>query len=132
FHLAGAANVGESWRTSGHHLRTNALGTHHLLGAVRASVPGCRVLVVSSAMIYRSTEAPLDETAAVGPGSPYGFSKLAQDHLACAAASEDGIDVVIARPFNQIGPRQSAAFALANFARQLARIEAGLEPAELR
>jgi GDP-4-dehydro-6-deoxy-D-mannose reductase len=131
YHLAGAANVGESWRTSGHHLRTNALGTHHLLSALRSSAPRCRVLVVSSAMIYRSTETPLDENAPVGPGSPYGFSKLAQDQIALAAA-EDGMDVVVARPFNQIGPRQSAAFALANFARQLARIEAGLEPAELQ
>ena len=132
YHLAGAANVGDSWRTSGLHLRTNALGTHHLLSAVRASVPACRVLVVSSAMIYRSTDAPLDESAALGPASPYGLSKLAQDQLALAAAAEDTLDVVVARPFNQIGPRQSAAFALSSFARQLARIEAGLDPAELR
>jgi GDP-4-dehydro-6-deoxy-D-mannose reductase len=132
FHLAGAANVGDSWRTSGLHLRTNALGTHHLLSAVRASVPACRVLVVSSAMIYRSTDAPLDESAPLGPASPYGLSKLAQDQLALAAAAEDKLDVVVARPFNQIGPRQSAAFALSSFARQLARIEAGLDPAELR
>jgi GDP-4-dehydro-6-deoxy-D-mannose reductase len=132
FHLAGAADVGESWRTSGHHLRTNALGTHHLLAAIRHSVPACRVLVTSSAMIYRSTDAPLDEHAPVGPASPYGFSKLAQDAMAEAAARDEGLDVVIARPFNQIGPRQSAAFALSNFARQLARIEAGVEPPELR
>jgi GDP-4-dehydro-6-deoxy-D-mannose reductase len=132
YHLAGAANVGDSWRTSGVHLRTNGLGTHHLLSAVKASCPACRVLVVSSAMIYRSTDAPLDETAAVGPASPYGLSKLAQDQRALSAASDDSLDVVVARPFTQIGPRQSASFALSNFARQLARIEAGLEPAELR
>jgi GDP-4-dehydro-6-deoxy-D-mannose reductase len=132
FHLAGAANVGESWRTSGLHLRTNALGTHHLLAAVRASVPESRVLVVSSALIYRPTDAPLDETAMVGPASPYGFSKLAQDQLALAAVAEARLQVVVARPFNQIGPRQQPTFALSNFARQLARIEAGLDPAELR
>jgi GDP-4-dehydro-6-deoxy-D-mannose reductase len=131
YHLAGAANVGDSWRTSGLHLRTNALGTHHLLSAVRASVPACRVLVVSSAMIYRSTDAPLDESAALGPASPYGWSKLAQDQLALSAAAHENLNVIVARPFNQIGPRQGAGFALSNFARQLARIEAGLDPAEL-
>ena len=127
FHLAGAANVGESWRTSGQHLRANALGTHHLLSAVRVAARPCRVLVVSSALIYRPTDIPLDEGAALGPASPYGFSKLAQDQLALRAAHEDHLDVVVARPFNQIGPRQSAAFALSNFARQLARIEARLD-----
>jgi GDP-4-dehydro-6-deoxy-D-mannose reductase len=90
------------------------------------------VLVVSSALIYRPTDAPLDETAMVGPASPYGFSKLAQDQLALAAVAEARLQVVVARPFNQIGPRQQPTFALSNFARQLARIEAGLDPAELR
>jgi GDP-4-dehydro-6-deoxy-D-mannose reductase len=131
FHLAGVANVGESWHTSGHHLRTNALGTHHLLDAIRIAARPCRVLVVSSALIYRSSDRPLDENAAFGPLSPYGFSKLAEDQLAIRSAHEHHLDVVVARPFNQIGPRQSAAFALSNFARQLARIEAGLEPAGL-
>ncbi len=132
YHLAGAANVGESWQTSGQHLRTNALGTHHLLTAVRTYAPTCRVLVVSSAMIYRSTDAPIDEHAAVGPASPYGLSKLAQDQRALSAAADEHLDVVVARPFNQTGPRQGVAFALSSFARQLARIEAGLDPPELR
>jgi GDP-4-dehydro-6-deoxy-D-mannose reductase len=132
YHLAGAANVGESWRTSGQHLRANALGTHHLLNAVRLTARPCRVLVVSSALIYRPSDAPLDEGAALGPASPYGFSKLAQDQIALRAAHEDHLDVIVARPFNQIGPRQRSAFALSNFARQLARIEAGLDAAELR
>jgi len=131
FHLAGVANVGESWQTSGHHLRANALGTHHLLDAIRVAARPCRLLVVSSALIYRPSDRPLDEDAAFGPLSPYGFSKLAQDQLAIRAAHEGHLDVVVARPFNQIGPRQAAAFALSSFARQIARIEAGLEPAEL-
>ena len=131
FHLAGVANVGESWQTSGQHLRTNALGTHHLLDAIRIAARPCRVLVVSSALIYRPSDRPLDESAAFGPLSPYGFSKLAEDQLAIRSAHEHHLDVVVARPFNQIGPRQSAAFALSSFARQIARIEAGLEPAEL-
>ena len=42
-----------------------------------------------------------------------------------------GLEVVRVRPFNQIGPRQSPQFAVASFARQLARIERGEQPPRL-
>jgi GDP-4-dehydro-6-deoxy-D-mannose reductase len=131
YHLAGAPNVAASWDNAESHLRINALGTHYLLDAVRAFAPGCRVLVVTSAQIYRSSTAPIDENSAPGPSNPYGLSKLAQDDLARRAAS-DGMNVVIARPFNHIGPLQEPGFAVSSFARQIARIERGLAPPELR
>jgi GDP-4-dehydro-6-deoxy-D-mannose reductase len=132
YHLAGAAHVDSSWASVVPHLRTNVLGTHHLLEAVRASRRPCRVLVVSSAQIYQRSDDPIGEDAPLVPNNPYGLSKLAQDQLALAAVRDDGLDVVIARPFNHAGPRQSPAFAVASFARQIARIEAGLDPPELR
>jgi GDP-4-dehydro-6-deoxy-D-mannose reductase len=48
------------------------------------------------------------------------------------AALDDGLDVVLARPFNHTGPRQEPVFAVPSFARQVARIEAGLEPPVIR
>jgi GDP-4-dehydro-6-deoxy-D-mannose reductase len=60
------------------------------------------------------------------------LSKLAQDQLAERAWREDGLDVVIARPFNHAGPRQAAEFVVSSFARQIARIEAGLAPPQLK
>jgi GDP-4-dehydro-6-deoxy-D-mannose reductase len=92
----------------------------------------CRVLVVSSAQVYQRSDEPIDEDTPLVPATPYGLSKLAQDRLAAAAVRDDHLDVVIARPFNHAGPRQSPAFAVASFARQIARIEAGLDPPELR
>jgi len=130
-HLAGAAHVGESWRNTLLPLKTNVMGTHHLLEAVRVHHPACRVLVVTSATIYRAAGTPMDEAAPVEPSSPYGFSKLAQDQRALAAASEDDLDIVVARPFNHVGPGQSPDFALSSFARQIALIEAGRAPAVL-
>jgi GDP-4-dehydro-6-deoxy-D-mannose reductase len=62
------------------------------------------------------------------PANPYGLSKLAADDLALRAAAEDGLDVIVARPFNHAGPRQSAEYVVSSFARQIARIEAGLAP----
>ena len=132
YHLGGAAHVGSSWSTMVPHLRTNTLGTHHVLEAVRRGGLACRILVVSSAQIYQLGDDVISEDTPLVPPSPYGLSKLAQDQLALRAAREDGMDVVIARPFNHIGPRQDPSFAVASFARQIARIEAGLAPAVIR
>ena len=131
FHLAGAPQVAASFHNAVRHLQTNVMGTHHLLEAVRRSGAPCRVLVVSSAQVYHASDEPIDESAALVPATPYGFSKLGEDLLADRACRDDGLDVVIARPFNHAGPRQSSAYAVASFARQIARIEAGLEPPEL-
>ncbi len=131
FHLAGAAHIGASWGRSTEHLETHVLGTHHLLEAIRAHAPNCRVLVVSSGMIYRAQAQPVNEDSPLGPASPYGLSKLAEDQLALHAAQQDGLDIVVARPFNHIGPRQSPDFAASSFARQIAAIEAGATPATI-
>ena len=132
FHLAGAPVVSSSFATSVPHLQTNVFGTHHLLEAIRRSARPCRVLVVSSSQVYQVSDDPLDENAPLVPATPYGLSKLAQDRLADRAWRDDDMDVVIARPFNHAGPRQTAAFVVASFARQIARIEQGLAPPELR
>jgi GDP-4-dehydro-6-deoxy-D-mannose reductase len=132
YHLAGAPHPGESWLQSVHHLRLHVLGTHYLLDAVRRFVPRCRVLVVTSAQIYRTSPEALDEEAPLQPANPYGLSKLAEDQLALDAARQDDLDVVIARPFNHAGPRQAATFSLPSFARQIARIELGTAPPELQ
>jgi GDP-4-dehydro-6-deoxy-D-mannose reductase len=131
YHLAGAPSVETSWVNAVPHLQINALGTHYLLRAVERAARRCRVLVVTSAQVYRTGDDPIREDAPLVPSSPYGLTKLAQDQLALQAAS-DGLDVVVARPFNHIGPRQTPGFAVASFARQVARIEAGLESPVMR
>lgn len=128
YHLAGASHVGESWHASADHLAVHVRGTHHLLDALRRFAPGARTLVVSSGMVYRAQPAPIDEAAPLGPVSPYALSKLAEEQLALHAAATDGLDIVVARPFNHIGPGQAPTFAASSFARQIARIEAGAAP----
>jgi GDP-4-dehydro-6-deoxy-D-mannose reductase len=131
YHLAGTAHVGASWERSTSHLETHVLGTHHLLEALRAHAPKCRTLVVTSGMIYKPQDHPVGEDAALGPASPYALSKLAEDELARHVAVHDQLDIVIARPFNHIGPGQSPDFAASSFAYQIAAIEAGAEPATI-
>src|SRR5262249_33306088 len=83
----------------------------------------CRVLVTGSALVYRQSGEAISEDSPIGPFSPYGVSKLAQEMLAARA---DMCSMIITRPFNHAGPGQSATFATSSFARQVAEIEAGL------
>jgi GDP-4-dehydro-6-deoxy-D-mannose reductase len=127
YHCAGAAHVGQAWDTTVATLRTNVLGTHHLIEALRASAPDARVLNTSSALVYSSSTDPLDEQQPLVPSSPYGLSKVAQELV--GSGNPDGPFVHLARPFNHFGPRQSPAFATSSFARAIAAIEAGrLQP----
>jgi GDP-4-dehydro-6-deoxy-D-mannose reductase len=129
YHVAGVPRVDTSWRSVVPHLQINVMGTHHLLQAIKRHAVNCRVLVISSGLVYRPSPDPVDEFSACVPANPYALSKLAQDHLSLRAAHDDGLDLVVARPFNHIGPRQEAAFAIASFARQIALAEAGrIEP----
>ena len=75
--------------------------------------------------MYEPSPHALDESAPVGPRSPYGVSKLAQEMVALGAASTEGLDLVVARSFNHIGPRQSTDFVAASVARQVALMERG-------
>jgi GDP-4-dehydro-6-deoxy-D-mannose reductase len=131
FHLAGAAHVGQSWRAVASTLEVNVMGTENILEADRQLALGARILVTGSASVYRDSEEPLTETAALAPSSPYAVSKLAQEQLAVRAA-RDGQRVFATRPFNHIGPRQAPSFATASFARQIARIERGGAPPLIR
>ncbi len=132
FHIAGAPNVATSWSSAVSHLAVNALGTHHVLEAVSwpanpAAFSSCRrVRSISRATI------PSMRMRRSRPSNPYGLSKLAQDQLALNVARDERLDVVVARPFNHIGPGQQPGFAVSSFARQIARIEAGLEPPTMR
>ena len=129
YHCAGIAHVGESWTAPERALRVNALGTHHLLEAVREAGLACAVLVTGSALVYRQSTQPLAEDDPIGPVDPYGVSKLAQEMLALRARH---VDVFIARPFNHAGPGQEASYSTSSFARQIADIEAGRAAAVLR
>lgn len=128
YHLAGASHVGESWERSTEHLEIHVRGTHHLLEALRRHAPRCRVVVVSSGMVYRPQAELVTEDSPLGPTSPYALSKVAEEQLALHAAAHDGLQVIVARPFNHIGPGQSPRFAPPAFAKQIAEIEAGAPP----
>jgi GDP-4-dehydro-6-deoxy-D-mannose reductase len=132
YHLAGVPRVDTSWKSIVPHLDINVMGTHHLLQAIKRHAAGCRALVISSGLVYKPAADPVDEASPCLPSNPYALSKLAQDQLSLRSAHDDGLEVVVARPFNHIGPRQDPAFAIASFARQIALAEAGRTEPRIR
>lgn len=130
-HLAGAAHVGNSWKSPVTPLAVNVMGTHHLFEACRRLKLMPRVVVSGSATVYAPSPEPLTEASRLGPVNPYGLSKLAQEALCRLVYRHDGIPVVVTRSFNHIGPGQHPGFFASAFARQLAQIEAGLIPARV-
>jgi GDP-4-dehydro-6-deoxy-D-mannose reductase len=130
YHCAGAAHVGRSWQATESTLATNVRGTHHVLEAVRAEASDARVMIPSSAMIYKPADEALTEAHPTVPPNPYGFSKLAQELLA-QRASDAGLRVTIGRAFNHVGPGQDPSFAASGFARQIVEIELGRREPEV-
>lgn len=132
YHLAAAAHVAQSWQFVSETYQTNVLATHHLLSAVVRANRKIRVLVSCSATVYKPQERPLTEDDPLAPASPYATSKLAQELLATHVAREDGVPTLIARSFNHTGPGQDPSYVASSLARQVARIEAGLQEPTLR
>jgi GDP-4-dehydro-6-deoxy-D-mannose reductase len=125
YHLAGSPHVGQSWKAATETLSVNVLGTHHLLEGLRAEGLHSRVVVPSSAYVYRPAGRALREDDPVESTNPYAISKIATELAAARASRRDGIPVVVARAFNHIGPRQDSSFFASGVARQVALIEAG-------
>lgn len=128
YHCAGVADVHGAWSAPAYALHVNAIGTHYLLESVRALGLDCRVLVTGSALVYRPSAEAIDEDHAIGPSTPYGVSKLAQE----MTARQSPLDALLARPFNHAGPGQSPAYVTSAFAQQIADIEAGRRDPVLR
>lgn len=133
-HLAAQSHVPTSFSDPELTYRVNFFGTLTLLQALAANDFVGRMLFVGSADSYGLVEEqdlPISEKQALRPRNPYAVSKVAAEAL-CYQWSQTGpFDVVIARPFNHIGPGQAESFAISGFAKQIAEIVAGLRVPEL-
>ena len=122
YHLAARTHVGESWQVPAEVLRVNVLGTAAVLAAARQVPSGPTVLVVSSAEVYgivAPADLPLTEASPVAPATPYAASKAAAEQVALQAWRGYDQPVVVVRPFNHVGPRQSPSFAVSTLARRI-------------
>ncbi|WP_435008597.1 GDP-mannose 4,6-dehydratase [Tundrisphaera lichenicola] len=132
YHLAAQANPQASVADPRGTWALNLGGTLTLLEAVKASGLRPRVVVVGSGVCYGNPgpeHLPVSESCPLRPNNPYSASKGAADLLGIQHFLAHGTDVVMARPFNHAGPRQSSTYVLGALARQVAEVEAGIKPA---
>lgn len=133
-HLAGISFVPDAMKDPKLTYEVNFLGTLNLLEALAENGFRGRMVFVSSGDPYGlvpESQLPITEDRCLAPRNPYAVSKAAAEAL-CYQWSQTGpFEIVVARPFNHIGPGQSEKFVLSDFAKQVAEIAAGLRPPQL-
>ena len=130
FHLAAQSMPSFSFGHPAETLHTNIFSTLNIFEAVVSFSPETVLLNIGSADEYGDASPeclPVKEGAELRPLNPYAVSKVTQDLLAFQYWKSKGLKVVRARPFNHFGARQAESFVAAEFAKQIAEIEAGIK-----
>lgn len=108
FHLAALIAIPFSYHSPDSYVDTNVKGTLNVLQACR-DYDVERVIVTSTSEVYGTAQyVPINETHPLQAQSPYSASKIGADKIAESFFRSFEMPVVIARPFNAYGPRQSA------------------------
>ncbi len=112
FNLAALISVPYSFKNPSSFIQTNVNGLINVLRAYKQNKNTIkRIIQISSSEVYGNTINSkikiLTENLKLRSESPYAASKIAADHLAITSFRSDGTPIVVARPFNTFGPRQS-------------------------
>lgn len=108
FHLAALIAIPFSYHSPDSYVDTNIKGTLNVLQAARR-LGTEKVLITSTSEVYGTAQyIPIDEKHPVQGQSPYSASKIGADRLAESFYRSFDTPIVIVRPFNTYGPRQSA------------------------
>jgi GDPmannose 4,6-dehydratase/GDP-4-dehydro-6-deoxy-D-mannose reductase len=129
FHLASHANVRVGFINPIAVLQNNIMATANLLEAVRVTDLDPWIKLCSSSEVYGQVDpkdVPIHEDCKMQPSNPYGVSKLTQDMLGYSYWRCYEMKIIRTRMFSYFNPRRKDLFAT-SFARQVARIEAGLQ-----
>jgi GDP-4-dehydro-6-deoxy-D-mannose reductase len=127
-HLAGQSFVPEAFRDPAGTLNTNLIGTLNLLQSLKETGFKGAFLYVSSGDVYghvNEAQLPITELLPANPRNPYSVSKLAAETLCRQWSYVEGWRIMIARPFNHIGPGQNESFIVPSVAKQLNLIRVG-------
>lgn len=129
FHLAAMSVPRFSWKREAETFNVNALGTLHLLEAIRKINRSIKLIFASTIQIYGQTfrlNRALDEKALMWPESPYAASKATAEVACLDYFHRFGLPIVIARPFNHLGRGQREYFVFADWCEQVAKAELGI------
>jgi NAD dependent epimerase/dehydratase len=120
FHLAALIPIPYSYKAPDSYVDTNVRGTLNLCQAARANGVQ-KVLHTSTSEVYGTAQyVPIDEKHPLNAQSPYSASKIGADAIAMSFYYSFQLPVVIVRPFNAYGPRQSARAVIPTIICQLA------------
>lgn len=108
FHLAALIAIPYSYIAPDSYVDTNVKGTLNICQAAKENNVR-RVLVTSTSEVYGTARyVPIDENHPKQPQSPYSATKIGADAMAMSFYNAFELPIVIVRPFNTYGPRQSA------------------------
>jgi NAD dependent epimerase/dehydratase len=108
FHLAALIAIPFSYQSPDCYVDTNIKGTLNILQAAK-DLKCEKILVTSTSEVYGTAQyVPIDEKHPFQGQSPYSATKIGADRIAESFYRSFGTPVVIVRPFNTYGPRQSA------------------------
>jgi NAD dependent epimerase/dehydratase len=132
FHLAALVPIPYSYRAAESYVDTNVKGTLNICQAARSN--GVRKVVhMSTSEVYGTAQyVPVDEQHPLVPQSPYSATKIGADAIALSFVHAFGLPVVVARPFNTYGPRQSARAVIPTIITQLAAGSHGVRLGEVQ
>lgn len=129
FHLAAQSSVAVSWKNPALTIDVNVKGAVNMLDAVRETGYKPRILLIGSGEEYghvNEGETPINENNATRPGNIYAATKVAQNLIGKIYSDAYNLDIIMVRAFNHIGPNQLPTFVVADFCKQVAEIENGL------
>lgn len=119
-HLAALIAIPYSYHSPDTYVDTNVKGTLNILQAAR-ELGISRVIHTSTSEVYGTARfVPITEEHPLQGQSPYSATKIGADQLAYSFYASFGLPVVIARPFNTYGPRQSARAVIPTIITQIA------------
>lgn len=121
-HLASISSVSQSWQKPVESFVNNTNIFLNLIESVRELGLNSRILSVGSSEEYGNYPAeamPLKEEYELRPDNPYSIARVSQEMLSKLYAKHYGINIVITRSFNHIGPRQKDIFVVSSFVKQL-------------
>ena len=120
FHLAALIAIPYSYIAPDSYVDTNIKGTLNICQAALGN-GCCKVIHSSTSEVYGTAQyVPIDEKHPLQPQSPYSATKIGADMMAMSFYNAFNLPVVIARPFNTYGPRQSARAVIPTIITQIA------------
>ncbi len=121
FHLAALIGIPFSYHSPDSYVDTNIRGTLNVLQACK-DFNVKKVVITSTSEVYGTAKyVPIDESHPLQPQSPYSATKIGADSIAESFFRAFDVPVIIARPFNTYGPRQSARAVIPSIITQLLR-----------